>query len=313
MPSRDWQPWTAVDKRYSTLVKVAHFQRPSPVYPTLSLEQHQVCTPSLMAQNKESTRPVHTVQPLENGLPIRIKVGHLHQSSQINPSLSSDQPQDCTSSLTVRQRESPKSVLTLHSLENGQCHSDKNACPVHSRKNNLKLQLPSNLPAWTERNWIYVAIRRSGQKKLDMPSRNAEEAQTLILEATTDDSQQVRDALWEQFSVVMTEVETRRSRLISSRRPKGDLKNKEPIPWLIWTTSTGKQGQTRNQANFARIWEEVVDVPMRKGVSKYQITSTLLPSSDDASSVSSDQSVDGGANIYWNLRTPNGGAAMTCP
>ena len=165
------------------------------------------------------------------------------------------------------------------------------------RKIDDQLALPKEIIYSQEPAWIYITIRRSGRKLLNMRSLPTRQAHTIILSSTNKDSAALRDFLWDEFSFMMSDVEGKRHTLKTPNYNKGELKMSAPIPWLLWITSAGKQGQTRNKDNFFKIWEENVESCVRSGSGSCQVTSILLPSNASLASIHSGAlvaSFDGG-------------------
>lgn len=154
-----------------------------------------------------------------------------------------------------------------------------------------RLELPRNVTPALEPDWLYVTIRRSGRKLLDVPTQMTEHSHTVVLDSTTNDPNHVRDLIWDEFEFMKSEIEIRRASLASPNYIKGELKTTAPIPWLVWATSSGKQGQTRKKENFFQIWEDNVESCLLKTPpARYQVTSILLPK-DTSSMFSHDDSL----------------------
>ncbi|KPI36595.1 uncharacterized protein AB675_4422 [Cyphellophora attinorum] len=122
-----------------------------------------------------------------------------------------------------------------------------------------------------ETPWINITIKRSGRKPLDVLPQTA--GQALIPHISAN---HVRDYIWDEFDSLMSEVELKRANVASAGHGKGALKSEAPIPWLSWTTSSGKNGQTRNRNNFCKIWKVNVEHLLIMGF-RCRVSSVLLP------------------------------------
>jgi hypothetical protein len=145
-----------------------------------------------------------------------------------------------------------------------------------------------------ETHWINVTIKRSGRKPLDVLLQTAE--QGLILHTN---SNHVRDYIWDEFDSLMSEVELKRANVASARHGKGALKSEAPIPWLSWTTSSGRHGQTRNRENFCKIWQVNVEGLLKMGI-PCRVSSVFLSGDSSFMSVAASFATscesDGGVN-----------------
>lgn len=157
-----------------------------------------------------------------------------------------------------------------------------------TKKDRERLGSSFNITPCLELNWIYITIRRSGRRLLNIQSQPTEKTHTLVLSSLGSDNSALRAFLWDEFEFMMSEIESRRERIKSENRSKGELRMTAPIPWLAWISSCGRQGQTRNKANFYKIWEDCVEPCLRTGSGRCQVTSILLPSDASLASIASD-------------------------
>ncbi|RMZ79174.1 hypothetical protein DV738_g3468, partial [Chaetothyriales sp. CBS 135597] len=78
---------------------------------------------------------------------------------------------------------------------------------------------------------------------------------TILLPASMEGRNAVRDMVWLEFDSIKVENEYSRQQMASRRQSrKGDLRAEAPIPWLRWRSARGEEGQTRKKENFEKVW-----------------------------------------------------------
>jgi hypothetical protein len=116
---------------------------------------------------------------------------------------------------------------------------------------------------------FYITIRRSGRSRLQYSERT----HSILIPQSTSGQRKLKSLIWDNFESIKVENDFDRDQLATEDRGKGHLRVKAPIPWLSWTGTDGRTGQTRSSANFQTIWETHIEHAKHRPV---WLTSLLL-------------------------------------
>ena len=137
-------------------------------------------------------------------------------------------------------------------------------------------------------NCFFVTLRRSGRDPVQLESTTSPALRTRKIPKSFSERTRLQKKLWAEYVAIKEDIDFRRQDLTGSNAgiSKGELKAREPIPWLSWLSFSAGKGQTRSEINFTRIWNEQVEIPIRvyRGTAAFYVTSPLLdPSAKDFS------------------------------
>ena len=137
-------------------------------------------------------------------------------------------------------------------------------------------------------NCFFATLRLSGRDPLALESTADPEKHIRIIPEDTRRRHELRDEIWQQFLYIKADSELRRHNLTADGYgvATGDLKAREPIPWLSWCSISGVKGQTRSEENFMRLWETRLEAVMRSyhGTKPFYLASPLLDALMDVDS-----------------------------
>jgi len=113
----------------------------------------------------------------------------------------------------------------------------------------------------------------------DMHSNNI----SLVVKLTKSpsDREALRHHIWSRFHTLTANITQERKRIFAMDQSKGRLRAEAPVLWLRWTAVDGRHGQTRNETNFATIWEELLDARIGVHDSRIPISWLTLRIPDD--------------------------------
>ena len=157
-------------------------------------------------------------------------------------------------------------------------------------------------PSAASPNCFFASLRLSGRNPLALASTAYPEKHIRVIPNDARLRYELRNELWQQFLYIKADSELRRHNLTTdgSGVTKGELKAREPIPWLTWCSMDGRKGQTRSEGNFLTLWDTRVEAVIRSyhGTRPFFLTSPLLDAPTDYESEDDD---DGGQTKFAAL------------
>lgn len=140
-------------------------------------------------------------------------------------------------------------------------------------------------PGAASPNCFFASLRLSGRDPLALASTACPEKHIRIIPKDTRLRHELRNEIWQQFLYIKADSELRRYNLAVDGYgvTKGELKAREPIPWLSWCSLDGRKGQTRSEGNFMTLWETRVEAVIRSyhGTRPFYLTSPLMDAPTD--------------------------------
>ena len=133
-------------------------------------------------------------------------------------------------------------------------------------------------PGTASLNCFFITLRMSGRGPLQLQSTTDPELRIRRIPDSPADRERLLQGIWERFQEIKTENDRARLQLSAKKVSKGELKAKEPIPWLSWHAPTKHHGQTRNETSFRNVWQRHVEeaVMLHTGANPMFLSSTLL-------------------------------------
>ena len=137
-------------------------------------------------------------------------------------------------------------------------------------------------PGTASLNCFFITLRMSGRGPLQLQSTTDPELRIRRIPEAPADRERLLQGIWERFQEIKTENDRARLQLSTKKVSKGELKAKEPIPWLSWHAPTKHHGQTRNENSFRNVWQRHVEDALiaHTGANPMFLSSTLLDTED---------------------------------